>query len=296
MILVSVDEKIFNQLMNMKKLKIAKHAGFCFGVKRAVEMVERELEKGRKVYCLGELIHNSQVIARMKQKGMVIVDAPEEIPSGSLFVIRSHGISPKLVEEISHRGAQILDATCPFVRKAQLVAKNFIEAGYETLICGDPNHAEVIGIRAWTDDRAKVVNSKEEAEKIQTTKPVGILSQTTQKVSLLQDVASVMIEKAKGIVVENTICLDSSTKQKEVSELAREVEVMIVVGGINSSNTTKLVQISGAQNIPTHHIETSDELQSDWFRTAESIGIAAGASTAQFLIDEVEEKIRSFDE
>lgn len=275
------------------EIKIAPHAGFCFGVRRAVDMAEKALDRGRKVYCMGSLIHNQQVIEKLEQKGLVTVKDIAEVPEGSLFLIRSHGIDPKIVEEIVARGGEILDATCPFVRRAQLVAKKFHDENYDVVICGDPEHAEVVGINAWAGNSAKIIHDASEVKNLKFKGTVGVLSQTTQKAELLKNVVAELLEKTKHLVIENTICLDSSTKQAEVSALAKEVELMIVIGGKNSSNTGKLVQLSEAQKTRTLHIETASELQSEWFNGVRKVGIAAGASTAQFLIDEVIDKIKS---
>lgn len=275
------------------EIKIATNAGFCFGVRRAVEMAEKALKKGQKVYCLGQLIHNQQVIEKLEQKGLVTIKDPAEIPAGSSFLVRSHGIDPRIVEKITAQGVEILDATCPFVRRAQLVAKKFYEKGYDIIICGDPEHAEVIGINAWAGDVAKIINNADDVKKLNFKGTIGVLCQTTQKAEFLQKVVRELLEKTKSMVIENTICLDSSTKQAEVSALAQTVELMIVIGGKNSSNTGKLVQLSEAQGTPTHHIETAEELKPEWFCDVQKVGITAGASTAQFLIDEVVDKIKS---
>ena len=272
---------------------IAKNAGFCFGVKRAVEMAEKALEKGEKVYCLGSLIHNQQVIEKLAQKGLVTVEKVDDIPAGAKFVVRSHGIDPKIVESIVARGGEILDATCPFVRRAQLVAKKFHDENYAVVICGDPAHAEVIGINAWAKNCAKIIQDATEIKNLEFEGAVGVLSQTTQKKELFDSVVRELAKKTKNMVIENTICLDSATKQAEVSALAKVVELMIVVGGKNSSNTGKLVQLSEAQKTSTKHIEMATEVEVEWFKNMQKVGIAAGASTAQFLIDDVVDKIKS---
>lgn len=256
-------------------------------------MVEKALEEEGKVYCLGSLIHNQQVIERLAQKGLVTVEKVGDIPAGVKFVVRSHGIDPGIVESIVARGGEILDATCPFVRRAQLMAKKFHEENYEVVICGDPAHAEVIGINAWAKNCAKIIHDASEVKNLEFKNTVGVLSQTTQKKELFDSVVRELAKKTKNLVIENTICLDSSTKQAEVSALAKKVDLMIVVGGKNSSNTGKLVQLSEAQKTPTKHIETAAEVQKEWFCAVQKVGIAAGASTAQFLIDEVVDKINS---
>ena len=271
---------------------IAKNAGFCFGVKRAVDMVEKALEQGEKVYCLGSLIHNQQVIEKLEQKGLVTLNSVEDVPAGAKFVVRSHGIAPELMEQIKIKGGIILDATCPFVRRAQLVAEKIYRDGLDVVICGDPKHAEVMGINAWAKNSAIIIHNENEAKELKFKKTIGVLSQTTQKMELLQKTVANLLANNKKIIIENTICLDSATKQAEVSALAKIVDVMIVIGGKNSSNTGKLVQLSEAENLPTHHIETAAELQKGWFLNVKKVGIAAGASTAKFLIDEVMDKIK----
>jgi 4-hydroxy-3-methylbut-2-enyl diphosphate reductase len=174
-----------------------------------------------------------------------------------------------------------------------MVAKKFHDENYDVVICGDPKHAEVIGINAWADNSAKIISEAGEVKNLKFKNTVGVLSQTTQKKELLDSVVAELSGKVEKLVVENTICLDSSTKQAEVSALAKEMELMIVIGGKNSSNTGKLVELSRAQKTPTYHIETADEINSEWFSGIQKVGIAAGASTAQFLIDEVVDRIKS---
>jgi 4-hydroxy-3-methylbut-2-enyl diphosphate reductase len=275
------------------EIKIAKHAGFCFGVRRAVDMAKKALESGQRVYCLGSLIHNQQVIEKLEKEGLVMVKDQTKIPAGSVFLVRSHGIDPIIVAGVVAQGGKILDATCPFVRRAQLVAKKFHEEDYDVIICGDPAHAEVIGINAWAENSAKIIHDANEVKNLKFKGTVGVLSQTTQKKELLDSVVAELLKKTKHLVIENTICLDSSTKQGEVSALAKEVELMIVIGGKNSSNTGKLVQLSEAQKTSTYHIEIAEELKPEWFKNIKIVGIAAGASTAQFLIDDVVDKIKS---
>lgn len=272
---------------------VAKNAGFCFGVKRAVEMAEKALDGGEKIYCLGELIHNRQVIERLEQKGLVIVSDPDEVPAGGTLLIRSHGAGPEVAEKITAKGGKVLDTTCPFVRRAQLVAKKFQEENYSVVICGDPAHAEVIGINAWANNAATIVNDPAQVKDLELKDPVGVLSQTTQKIKLLKETVDALLDHNKRIMIENTICSDSATKQAEVSALAETVDAMVVIGGKHSSNTGKLVQLSQAKNIPTYHIETADELQPEWFAKTTKVGVAAGASTARFLIDAVVDKLEN---
>ncbi|MDX9913158.1 MAG: 4-hydroxy-3-methylbut-2-enyl diphosphate reductase [Candidatus Moranbacteria bacterium] len=272
-----------------KKIIVAKNAGFCFGVKRAVDMVNDLLKEKKEIYMIGELVHNNQVVETLEKKGLRTVKNLDEIPSSGVMVIRSHGVSIDIIDEAKRRGIEIIDATCPFVNKARIVARDFYKKGYETLICGDKNHVEIIGINSLTDNSAKIVSSVDQVKDVNFEKSIiGVMSQTTYKLSFLKDVVLALMDQGyKKIVMENTICLDSATKQAEIKSLAKEVDVMIVVGGKSSSNTNKLAEISAAVGTMTHHIETANELKKEWFAKANNIGVAAGASTAQFLIDDV---------
>lgn len=276
------------QKKQRNEINVAPHAGFCFGVKRAVEMAEEILKASKqKVYSCGPLIHNPQVIEELRSKGFCVVDTPEEVPEKAIFIIRSHGVTPDLVEKIQKKGVKIIDATCPFVKKAQKIAADFYKQGWQTVICGDPYHAEVIGINAQTNNTALIFDSAERIGEIPENKRIGLLSQTTQKLSLLKEVAEKLLEKTKSLTIENTICLDSSTKQAEAVELAKKMDLMIVIGGKNSSNTTKLAQLSQATGTKTFHIEKADELKKEWFLKRNKIGLTAGASTPQKAINEV---------
>lgn len=275
--------------MTDKKIIVAKNAGFCFGVKRAVDMVDELLKEKKKIYVIGELVHNNQVIETLEKKGLKTVQSLDDIPENGVMIIRSHGASMEIINEARARGIEIIDATCPFVNKARIVARDFYKKGYETLICGDKNHAEIIGINSLTNNSAKIANSAEQVRAFKFEKSIiGVMSQTTYKLSLLKEVVVELLESGhKKIVIENTICLDSTAKQAEVRSLAAEVGVMIVVGGRSSSNTNKLAEISLTAGAQTYHIETVDELKKEWFKGVDKIGVAAGASTAQFLIEDV---------
>ncbi|MFA6184154.1 MAG: 4-hydroxy-3-methylbut-2-enyl diphosphate reductase [Parcubacteria group bacterium] len=275
--------------MQNKKVIVAKNAGFCFGVKRAVDMVDDLLKEGREIYVIGELVHNNQVIETLTKKGLKTVENLDDIPNDGTMVIRSHGASIKIINEARSKGIEIIDATCPFVNKARIVANDFYKKDYNILICGDKNHAEIVGINSLTENSAKIVNDINQIKDINFEKSiVGVMSQTTYKLTFLKEVVLALLDRGlKKIVIENTICLDSTTKQTEIKDLAKKVDVMIVVGGKSSSNTNKLAEISLASGAQTYHIEIADELKKDWFVGANKIGVAAGASTAQFLIDAV---------
>jgi 4-hydroxy-3-methylbut-2-enyl diphosphate reductase len=277
-----------------KEIVVASHAGFCFGVKRAVDMVEKCLaERKEPIHIIGSLVHNDQVMEALKKKGLIQVNGVAEVPEGGKLIIRSHGTTKEVVDAARAKNIGIIDATCPFVGKARIVAENFQKKGYDVAICGDAKHAEIIGINSWIGNAGKIIGSPEEVKNIVFEKNmIGVLSQTTYKNSFLQEVVGALLASGKKhLLIENTICSDSATKQDEIRELAQKMDVVIVVGGKSSSNTNKLAEISRSVGTKTHHIETKDELDGTWFEGAEKIGITAGASTAQFLVQEVVEKI-----
>jgi len=212
-----------------------------------------------------------------------------------VLVVRSHGIPPQVIEEAKKRRIGILDTTCPFVKKAQLTAVEFMNESRQVVICGDLDHAEVRGINAHIDNKGIVVSDSKEIYKHNFALKVGVLCQTTQKLSLLKNTIKALLDYGvKDLSVKNTICLDSSIKRKEVESLAKSADIMVVIGGKSSSNTVKLAEISMKSGVTTYHIETAQELKKKWFDNINRIGIAAGASTAQFLIDEVVGKIKLY--
>ena len=272
------------------KIKIAKSAGFFPGVKRAMIMVEKALRENKQPVCiLGELIHNSQVVARLEKNGLKTVKSLNEVPKKALFVIMSHGITPQLIKEIKSKGIKILDTTCPFVKNAQMVAEKFYKKGLQVIICGERQHAEVVGINARTKNSGIVVQDVAELKKIDLKKKdLGVLSQTTQNIELLKKVVITLLEQVKNLVIENTICLDSSNKRSEALSLASKVNCMVVVGGKHSSNTKRLAEVCRGI-VKTHNIETAQELKKNWFKGVKKVGLTAGASTPDWIIKEVKQ-------
>lgn len=275
------------------KIIVAKTAGFCFGVKRAVDIAFQVAQKKRKgVYTLGPIIHNPQVVESLKEKGIV----PLEHISGKkkkdikALIIRTHGIPLSLYEEIASMGCDIIDTTCPFVKKAQDYAKLLKEEGYQVLILGEKKHPEVTGLMSYAGMDALVVDGETPLPKLKSR--VGIVVQTTQPLEALKKVLSDAIEYAKEIKVYNTICNSTALRLKETQEMARKVDAMVVVGGKNSANTTQLARLCRSLSVPTYHIETSSEIRKGWFKGAKRVGVTAGASTPEWIIKGVVERIR----
>lgn len=269
------------------KIKVAKSAGFCWGVKRAVNMAVDSVKKAKgRALCLGELIHNKREIERLKNLGMVFIEDMNDLKKGDTVVIRSHGVSPKVLEFLKRKGVEIVDATCPFVKDVHEKAMKLEEEGYPVLILGNAHHPEVIGIAGHVKN-PMIINSLEEIKKLPPMKKLGVVCQTTLNLSFFKEAVSILSLKVKDLKVYNTICSATSVRQKETLKLAKEVDVMFVIGGKNSSNTTKLYQIAKEVNPRTYHIESKDEIEPDWLKNSETVGITAGASTPQWVIEEV---------
>ncbi len=273
---------------------VARRAGFCFGVKRAVDIAfERSEKKTEGLYTFGPIIHNPQVIERLCQRGVIPIDDIYRDDIKTL-IIRTHGIPLNLLEEASKRGYEIIDATCPFVKKAQNYAKLLRDEGYQVIILGDKEHPEVKGLMSFAGDDAIVINGREITPEFLNglKRRVGVIVQTTQPVDNLRRLVGMLIEDTKELKVYNTICNSTALRLKETEDLARRVDIMIVVGGRNSANTTQLANLCRSIPIRTYHIEMAEELREEWFRGVERVGITAGASTPEWIILEVERKIK----
>ncbi len=286
---------------NKKDIKLAKYAGFCYGVKRAVETVKKLKSENpdKKVFVLGELIHNTQVIHELESLGIkTLTEIPEK--GEGICVIRSHGESPQVIEKIKQAGFEPVDLTCPDVKKVQQKAIELAKDGYFVVIVGKSEHPEVIAIRAnaelWSDNvvvAASVEQLKEFETRIKSHKRVGVVVQTTQRLVTLNSIVEYLTSIAKEIHIANTICQSTSMRQKEARELADESDLVIVVGSKKSANTTHLAEIL-KDITKTIHIEKDDELENykDLILNAKHISVTAGASTPQNIIENVIKKLR----
>ena len=285
--------------MSNPNIKLAKFAGFCYGVKRAVETAKKLKEENpdKKIYILGELIHNTDVIRELENLGIqTIYEIPQH--GEGICIIRSHGEAPDVFEKIKNAGFEVVDLTCPDVKKVQQRAVELAKNDYFVIIVGKPNHPEVIAIKANADlysSNVVVATTIEELapyeSQIKSHKKVGVVVQTTQMVSSLNLVVNYLNTIAKEVLIYNTICQSTAMRQKEAKELAKESDLMIVVGSKKSANTTHLAEIL-KDFTKTIHIENDSELNKDLLKGAENIGITAGASTPQLIIDKVISKIK----
>ncbi|TYP59867.1 bifunctional 4-hydroxy-3-methylbut-2-enyl diphosphate reductase/30S ribosomal protein S1 [Thermosediminibacter litoriperuensis] len=264
---------------------VAEHAGFCFGVKNAVRLLEDLIKKGGKTYTLGPIVHNQQVVKKMENLGVKAVDV-DDISEGNL-VIRTHGVPPDVIERARARGLNVIDATCPFVKKVQKLAQDLSSKGYTVVIIGDPNHPEVKGIKGWCPGEAVVIENEEDARAFFTDKRVGVVVQTTQTEENVKRIMDILKEKLDLAVFHNTRCNATQQRQEAAKKVAELVNVMLVVGGKNSSNTKKLVQVCQNVGARVYHIETAEEIKQEWFQEVEKVGITAGASTPDWIIKEV---------
>ncbi|WP_306533405.1 4-hydroxy-3-methylbut-2-enyl diphosphate reductase [Geobacter sp.] len=273
---------------------LAKRAGFCFGVKRATQMAFEAAEKGGETYSLGPIIHSPQVVNRLEEMGVTVLKSLDDLASGTI-IIRSHGVTFEELEEAVRKQLEVVDATCPFVKKAQENVQSLSAAGYDVVVVGDADHPEVQGIVSFAKGKVYVVGSGDEAARLPKMKKVGIVAQTTQSFENLKLVVLECLLKGGEIRVFNTICDATSVRQQEAMTLAREVDCMIVIGGYNSANTKRLAEVCAEFQPRTHHIETAHEIDPAWFEGVNRVGVTAGASTPKWLIDEVIERVRDFD-
>ncbi|MFA7062107.1 MAG: 4-hydroxy-3-methylbut-2-enyl diphosphate reductase [Pedobacter sp.] len=274
------------------KVIIAKRAGFCFGVKRATQMAFEAAGKDNKTYTLGPIIHSPQVVQKLEQMGVKVVKNLDKTNSGTI-IIRSHGVLASEMDEAVQKQLEIVDATCPFVKKAQEHVKSLSEAGYGVVVVGDADHPEVQGIVSYGGDKVFVVGSGEEVRRLPKMNKIGVVAQTTQSFENLKNVVSECLLRGGEIRVFNTICDATAVRQEEAKELACQVDCMLVVGGFNSANTRRLAEVCVEIQPRTYHIETAAEIDPDWFKDDERVGVTAGASTPKWIIDAVVNRIEA---
>ena len=260
--------------------------GFCYGVKRAIKIAEEHADG--KSCTLGPIIHNPQMVERLKSKGVGAVDDLTAMEEDTI-IIRSHGVGPQVYEEAKAKGLKVVDATCPHVKKAQLSAKELAKEGRKVVIIGEKNHPEVKSIFEWSGNRATIIETEEDAKNFTPCPKLGIVSQTTVSGENFVKIVAHLLGKSHDIRILRTICTATEQRQSAALELASKVDVMLVIGGRNSANTTRLAQLC-QEKCRTYHIETAQELSPDWLDKANTVGITAGASTPDWIIGEVYKK------
>ncbi len=276
----------------MKRILIARSAGFCFGVKRAIAIADETAGKGQEpgagsegpIHSLGPIIHNPQAVERLERKGVRIVEGVDEISCGRA-IIRSHGVTRSDRSALERKGIAIIDATCPFVAKAQDHARTLSREGYAVVVVGDPNHPEVKGIISYIDPGIPVFTSIPEMKKAKGVRKAGVVAQTTQSFDNLMAFVTEAMKRFAEVRVFNTICNATTLRQEESTRLAGKADAMFILGGYNSANTRRLAEFCRSINPRTHHIETDAEMTPDMIRDASTVGVTAGASTPQWIID-----------
>ena len=276
------------------QVMVANSAGFCFGVRRAIKMAFAAARRcPPPVYSLGPLIHNPQVVRRLEEEGVGVVEDLDEVKGGTV-IFRSHGVTLEEMNLAQKRGLKVVDATCPFVKKAQKYASSLSRKGYLVVIVGDKGHPEVQGILSYIKGEGLVAGSAQELESLSGVKKLAVIAQTTQFYKDFQEVVSQALLVAQEVRAFNTICDATYIRQQESVKLAQEVECMIVIGGYNSANTTRLATLCRQVQPNTHHVETEQELDRRWFVGVQKVGITAGASTPDWLLFKVKEEVEKF--
>lgn len=275
---------------------LAKSAGFCFGVKRAVEKVYEQTGSDKKIYTYGPIIHNEEVVKDLEEKGVTVIETQEELSdlTDGTVVIRSHGVPKRIYDLIEEKGLECVDVTCPFVKRIHKIVEKESEKGSRIVIIGNPGHPEVEGIMGWSKTPATVVESVKEAEDFtyDGASELCIVSQTTFNYNKFKELVEIFQKKGYNVNVVNTICNATEERQTEAGEIASKVDVMIIIGGKHSSNTRKLYEICSEKCPSTYFIQTLEDLHLEIPEDAATVGITAGASTPNNIIEEVQNYVR----
>ena len=280
------------------EVRLAKTAGFCFGVKRAVETVYEQVKEcqGEKIYTYGPIIHNEEVVKDLRSKGVEVIHTEDELRklTSGVVIIRSHGVPKRIHDIMEEQGLGCVDATCPFVKKIHRIVEEESKNGKHIIIIGDANHPEVQGIRGWSETEVTIIQTEEEARKFELSHnaDICIVSQTTFNYNKFKYLVEIISKKSYNIHVLNTICNATKERQTEAASIANEVDAMIVIGDKHSSNTQKLFEICKSACEDTYYIQTLDDLDMNQLKSVKTVGITAGASTPNNIIEEVQNNVR----
>lgn len=277
------------------KIFLAEHRGFCYGVGRAIGLARQCVGRKGRFATLGPIIHNPQMVEKLAAQGIGTIRDLSELDNGTV-IIRSHGVGPEVYRQAAEQGLEVVDATCPDVKKAQQAAHELRQEGYQVVVLGEKNHPEVASILAWTDNTAITVETVAEAEALGDIPRLGVVTQTTFPGPLYEAITAVLKPKTADLKIRRTTCPATDLRQRAAAELAAKVEVMVVVGGKNSANTARLAEICRQAGSRVFHIETAAELTVNWFEGVQAAGITAGASTPDWVIEEVYHKMQEIDQ
>ena len=273
-------------------VKIARTAGFCWGVRRTVDKVMEVAEAAGAVVTLGPIIHNPQAVERMREKGVETAHAMADVADGTTVVVRTHGAVKSELEAAKARGLEVVDGTCPYVKYPQVTAQRLTRDGYHLVVVGDASHAEVKGVVSYAEGPFTIVKPGGPIPAIPG-KKVAVIAQTTCIGAEFERVVGALALRHKEVRAVNTICADTDERQDDARQLASEVDAVVVVGGKNSANTRHLAEICRGIQPRTWHVETEQELQPEWFHGCQVVGVSAGASTPDWVIEGVAERLRS---
>lgn len=268
------------------EIVLAEHAGFCFGVRRAIERAVAETAQRGRLYSQGPLIHNRQAVDQLREQGLEPIEDIDDAPPGATVMLRTHGVGPTVYDRARERGLEVIDTTCPFVARAQREAARLHKAGYQVLVLGEPEHPEAQAIREHTGGAADIVQCADDLIGRELKRRIAVVCQTTQRVETLQELVRYLIPKVSDLAIANTICDATTQRQEAALQMARGVDMVVVIGGRHSANTTRLAQICADAGKPTHHIETAEEVDCAWLEGVERVGVTAGASTPDEAVRE----------
>tara|TARA_B110000014_G_scaffold263884_1_gene262244 strand:+ start:609 stop:1466 length:858 start_codon:yes stop_codon:yes gene_type:complete len=275
---------------------VAKSAGYCFGVRDAVNIAYETAEKFGDVYMLGDIVHNERVVSDLEKAGAKVVKNLGEIPKGSPVLFRAHGTKTNLWEEAKNKDLTIVDATCPLVHEIHHEVKKLEEEKRQVIIIGDHGHDEVVAIADQVKKRKPIiVSTPEEAKALRRYKRAGIVSQSTQMIENLQEIMNVLLQKVYDLRFVNTICFPTKRNHERIKELSIKCDIMIVIGSFTSANSKRLTELAVQRNSNSYQVTGKEDLKKEWFQHVESVGISAGASTPDYLINEVTKQIKSFE-
>ena len=273
------------------KIYVAKDAGYCFGVRDAVNLAYDSAKTHGEVYMLGTIVHNERVIKDLSSAGAKVVNSIDDVPSGKPLLFRAHGTTPELWKEASKRDLKLIDGTCPLVTEIHQEIKKLNDEGRKTIIIGDHGHDEVVAIAAQVE-KSIIISNIEEAKALRKMKKAGVVSQSTQMIENVQDIMNILMEKVFDLRFINTICFPTRRNHQQIKELATKNDVMIIIGSFTSANSKRLTQLSMERNKRSFQVTSSEEIDESWFKNCDSVGISAGASTPDETIDEVISKIK----
>ncbi len=274
------------------KITVAKDAGYCFGVRDAVNMAYDSAEEHGNVYMLGDIVHNEKVVEDLEIAGAKVVESLKDVPKESPILFRAHGTVNKLWDEAKNNGMNIIDATCPLVHEIHHEVKKLAKDGRNIIIIGDHGHDEVVAIADQVEGSI-IVSNPEEASQLRKMKRAGVVSQSTQMIENVQEIMNILMTKVFDLHFVNTICYPTKRNHEQIKLLAIENDLMIIIGSFTSANSKRLTELALERNKNSHQVTCATDLKVEWFEDVQSVGISAGASTPDYLIEEVKEKIKN---